>query len=128
MNRNSDLASKIYAIFIAVIKCFILACGISLLLFFFYDNELEFTKDNIKCVVGSIHALLLAVAGVLNLLSAKMWSVEHSSTTASDVIKPFGKAIISNKEKTHEYTRRVVTVHEAGHAVMAYLRNPKMKN
>ena len=123
MNRNSDLASKIYAIFIAVIKCFILACGISLLLFFFYDNELEFTKDNIKCVVGSIHALLLAVAGVLNLLSAKMWSVEHSSTTASDVIKPFGKAIISNKEKTHEYTRRVVTVHEAGHAVMAYLRN-----
>ena len=52
-----------------------------------------------------------------------MWSVEHSSTTASDVIKPFGKAIISNKEKTHEYTRRVVTVHEAGHAVMAYLRN-----
>lgn len=123
MNRNSDLASKIYAIFIAVIKCFILACGISLLLFFFYDNELEFTKDNIKCVVGSIHALLLAVVGVLNLLSAKMWSVEHSSTTASDVIKPFGKAIISNKEKTHEYTRRVVTVHEAGHAVMAYLRN-----
>ena len=35
MNRNSDLASKIYAIFIAVIKCFILACGISLLLFSF---------------------------------------------------------------------------------------------
>ena len=84
MNRNSDLASKIYAIFIAVIKCFILACGISLLLFFFYDNELEFTKDNIKCVVGSIHALLLAVVGVLNLLSAKMWSVEHSSTTRSE--------------------------------------------
>ena len=107
MNRNSDLASKIYAIFIAVIKCFILACGISLLLFFFYDNELEFTKDNIICVVGSIHALLLAVAGVLNLLSAKMWSVEHSSTTASDVIKPFGKAIISNKEKTHEYGKAV---------------------
>lgn len=28
MNRNSDLASKIYAIFIAVIKCFILALSL----------------------------------------------------------------------------------------------------
>ena len=36
--------TKIYAIFTTVVKYFILACGISLLLFFFYDNELEPTK------------------------------------------------------------------------------------
>ena len=46
--------TKIYAIFTTVVKYFILACGISLLLFFFYDNELEPTKDNIKCVVSII--------------------------------------------------------------------------
>lgn len=44
--------SKIYAIFTTVVKYFILACGISLLLFFFYDNELELTRDNIKCFQG----------------------------------------------------------------------------
>ena len=47
--------TKIYAIFTTVVKYFILACGISLLLFFFYDNELEPTKDNIKCVVSIIY-------------------------------------------------------------------------
>ena len=48
--------TKIYAIFTTVVKYFILACGISLLLFFFYDNELEPTKDNIKHVVSIIYS------------------------------------------------------------------------
>lgn len=109
--------SKIYAIFTTVVKYFILACGISLLLFFFYDNELEPTRDNIKYVVSIIYTNLLTVLVITYLFKKLIGNIKE------DVAKPYGKAQIGNKEKTYENIREVTTVHEAGHAVMSYLRN-----
>ena len=109
--------SKIYAIFTTVVKYFILACGISLLLFFFYDNELEPTRDNIKYVVSIIYTNLLTVLVTTYLFKKLIGNIKE------DVAKPYGKAQIGNKEKTYENIREVTTVHEAGHAVMSYLRN-----
>lgn len=111
--------TKIYAIFTTVVKCFILACGISLLLFFFYDNELEPTKDNIKCVVSIIYTNLLTVVVITYLLKKLIGSIKEDVVNA----KPYGKAQIGNKEKTYENIREMITVHEAGHAVMSYLKN-----
>lgn len=112
--------TKIYAIFTTVVKYFILACGISLLLFFFYDNELEPTKDNIKYVVSIIYTILLTAVVITYLFKNLI-----GSTTKEGVVnaKPYGKAQIGNKEKTYENIREITTVHEAGHAVMSYLRN-----
>lgn len=109
--------TKIYTIFTTMVKCFILACGISLLLFFFYDNELEPTKDNIKYVVSIIYTILLTVLVITYLFKNLIGNAKE------DVAKLYGKAQIGNKEKTYENIREVTTVHEAGHAVMSYLRN-----
>lgn len=82
--------SKIYAIFTTVVKYFILACGISLLLFFFYDNELEPTRDNIKYVVGIIYTNLLTVLVTTYLFKKLIGNIKE------DVAKPYGKAQIGN--------------------------------
>lgn len=111
--------TKIYAIFTTVVKYFILACGISLLLFFFYDNELEPTKDNIKCVVSIIYMNLLTAVVITYLFKKLIGSIKEDVVNA----KPYGKAQIGNKEKTYENIREMITVHEAGHAVMSYLKN-----
>lgn len=116
---NCDMYTKIYAIFTTVVKYFILACGISLLLFFFYDNELEPTKDNIKHVVSIIYTILLTALVITYLFKNLIGSIEEDVVNA----KPYGKAQIGNKEKTYEDMRKIITVHEAGHAVMSYLRN-----
>lgn len=116
---NCDMYTKIYAIFTTVVKCFILACGISLLLFFFYDNELEPTKDNIKCVVSIIYTNLLTAVVITYLFKKLIGSIKEDVVNA----KPYGKAQIGNKEKTYENIREMITVHEAGHAVMSYLKN-----
>lgn len=116
---NCDMYTKIYAIFTTVVKYFILACGISLLLFFFYDNELEPTKDNIKCVVSIIYTILLTAVVITYLFKKLFGSIKEDVVNA----KPYGKAQIGNKEKTYENIREMITVHEAGHAVMSYLKN-----
>ncbi|MFR5770774.1 MAG: hypothetical protein ACLUFJ_11145 [Roseburia faecis] len=101
---NCDMYTKIYAIFTTVVKCFILACGISLLLFFFYDNELEPTKDNIKCVVSIIYTNLLTVVVITYLLKKLIGSIKEDVVNA----KPYGKAQIGNKEKTYENIREII--------------------
>lgn len=61
-----------------------------LLLFFFYDNELEPTKDNIKHVVSLIYTILLITLVITYLFKKLICSTKEGVVNA----KPYGEAQI----------------------------------
>ena len=121
MNNNSDILQKTYNIFLIIIKCFFLSCGISLLLFFFYDYTLEFTKNNIKNVVTSIFLILLVTSSFIRLFINQ--SLKYDSVDKISVPLPLETSKINKDNDSQKYKKRMIAIHEAGHAVMAYLRN-----
>ena len=110
----------IHASFLRIVKRFITACGITLLLCFFSEDVEVYTRESIVRVVFSIFlfecllSIFYKVVNYLNTLpdsSTGTWQDTAMATLA--------------EESTHKIdeNRRIVAVHEAGHAVMAYLNN-----
>lgn len=108
----------IHASFLRIVKRFITACGITLLLCFFSEDVEVYTRESIVRVVFSIflfECLLSIFYKVVNYLN----TLPNSS---ADTWQDTAMAALA-EESTHKIdeNRRIVAVHEAGHAVMAYL-------
>ena len=113
----------ISAVIKAVYYCFLTACASVFLLFFCYGGEEVLTKDTCLRAVISIFWLFLIVLVVYKIVTAEVrWICDFPMTSGGTmtVPAPLGNAIETSKEIT-DFNRRITAVHEAGHAVMAYL-------
>lgn len=103
-----------------IVERFITACGITLLLCFFNESIEEYTRDNIVMVVSSIFLFEC-------LLSVFCKVVKYMDTLPSSSSGTWQDSTMTalQEECTQEIdkSRRIISTHEAGHAVMAYLNN-----
>lgn len=112
-----------HCILYKVIRYFVSACGITLLLCFFGKNTETLTRENIKAIVTSVF-MLEVVFGVFS------WYLRTSNTLDTSEGKMWqevaAEAILAGiKPETVDEHKKIITVHEAGHATMAYLKNLK---
>lgn len=101
----------------SVIHVFFSSCGIVLILLFFDDSTKIYTHEEIKSYVISIFLLLC----VLNVI-AKV--INHFvREPAMHLAQPLAKIPSAEEILWKKKDKRIIAVHEAGHAVMAYLKN-----
>ena len=121
MNKLKRIKIKPYVIFSDIMKCFIMSCGIVLLTCFFNYEILPFERNLISALVFMTFIGLVSFLFVYELTVGRRWLLDDDVAVESS----FGKAVKSNQikrcESIAEYNRKVSAVHEAGHAVMAYL-------
>lgn len=110
----------LHASFLRIVKRFITACGITLLLCFFNEGVEEYTRENIVMVVSSIFLSECFLSVICKV-------VKYMDTLSSSSDGTWQDAAIATlaEESTQKIdeNRRIIAVHEAGHAVMAYLNN-----
>lgn len=123
-NKIICALSKIhlYTIFKDIIHCFMISCGEAFLIIFFYWDELTSSIRTRSVFVELVKIIFIVSVFMIIILRIftrdKRWFGKYE--TAYETI-PFG--IAQTKEKVaSEYNRKVYAVHEAGHALMAYLR------
>lgn len=110
-----------YAIFSDIMKCFMMSCGMILLLWFFNYEQLSITKDMIQQSVLVIFILLFVLLGTYEILIGNRWFSDQPIAIESSYGKAARANLIEQSSSIAEYNRKVSAVHEAGHAVMAYL-------
>ena len=109
-----------HAIFAIAVKRFITACGITLLLCFFYENMEEYTRESVARVVSCIF-LLECILGIIGkiVMVIDTWTTTGTGSWQAIAMESLAAESIQKDSKN----KRIITVHEAGHAVMAYLKN-----
>ena len=112
---------KPYVIFSDIIKCFMMSCGMVLLLCFFNYEQLSITKEMIQQSVLLIFNLLFVLLGTYEILIGNGWFSGEVVAVESSLGKAVRENPIERSKSIVEYNRKVSVVHEAGHAVMAYL-------
>lgn len=117
IKKICNLISRInfYNIFESIIHCFITSCGIILLFAFFTYGKAEITFDAIKAGVIFIFVVLYVLRFTLEILTPKKSWTDLSEQGNIEY------AVCVN-EKENDNKMRIDTVHEAGHAIMAYLK------
>lgn len=97
-------------------RCFIVSCGTAFLIIFFYWDEMAPLKRD---VFGKMAGSLFLITLLLLIFSHVLSKVLTGDKCCFDNL-----GIASEKEeKAISDNRKVCTVHEAGHALMAYLQN-----
>lgn len=116
-----------YVIFSDIMKCFMTSCGTVLLICFFNFEQVSLTDEIISRSVFTIFSFLVVI-----LFSYEMsFGVRWFHAVAAESL--LGEAIQitqidRNDDAIAGYNRKVIAVHEAGHAVMAYLKEIKHFN
>ncbi|MFR4915095.1 MAG: ATP-dependent Zn protease [Coprococcus phoceensis] len=121
LNTRRNFNEKFIWIFCNIMKCFFVSCGI-VLLFYFFNEEVPVTKEliqrNVLVICYSLLSLLCAYQITKRMFSDNDYNVITGTSLG------YAKRIIRSENKNDpltEYNRKVSSVHEAGHAVMAYL-------
>ena len=106
----------------AMFRYFVAACGFTLLLCFFNKNVAEYARENIVNVVASVISLECALSILFKVaLAFARWSDTGSLVEQKTYPEARREDVLERDENV-----RIVAVHEAGHAIMAYLKNAKM--
>lgn len=109
---------KFYKIICDIIRCFVTSCAIALLIFFF-DEQSIYTKENARTIVGGIYAVLFILVAMYVLIFER---TRYKATGTTVTTEPIGRAALTNTDVA-DYNRKISSTHEAGHAVMSYLKN-----
>ena len=97
-----------------VFNHFICACGITLVLSFFSENIENYTRENIVTMVAMIFLFMC----IFDFTYSIMFRV--GKYRVGDAA---GKAKCIETHAETDKNKKIIAVHEAGHAVMAYLKN-----
>lgn len=113
-----------YAIFEDVIKLFIMSCGIVLLVVFFNYSAINVTQKQLFQMVYVTFLNLLCLLVILKVILAVLgrtskWHYRNNTICSSNLIEIPEKG---TEIETYTYNKKVSAVHEAGHAVMSYLK------
>lgn len=112
---------KLFGFFCNIMKCFLMSCGI-VLLFYFFNEEVPVTKELIQRNVLVICYSLISLLCVYQITKRMFSDDDYNVITGTSL--GYAKRVIRSENKNDtltEYNRKVSSVHEAGHAVMAYL-------
>lgn len=108
---------RIYKIVGDVVRCFMISCAVTLLLFFFY-KPLLFTEASVRIVVGGLFVFFLVLfAGYVLFLEPSRYKVDGAPV----MVESMGCAVSTNASVA-DYNKNISSTHEAGHAVMSYLK------
>lgn len=110
---------KFYKLICDIMRCFVMSCMFALLIFFF-GEYFEFTKENAQVLVGGIFTLYLSLlAGYVLIFERTRY---RDTSNAVKQTEPTDNAVLVNRDVA-DYNRKISSVHEAGHAVISYLKN-----
>lgn len=112
---------KLFGFFCNIMKCFLMSCGI-VLLFYFFNEEVPVAKELIQRNVLVICYSLISLLCVYQITKRMFSDDDYNVITGTSL--GYAKRVIRSENKNDtltEYNRKVSSVHEAGHAVMAYL-------
>ena len=112
---------KLFGFFCNIMKCFLMSCGI-VLLFYFFNEEVPVTKELIQRNVLVICYSLISLLCVYQITKRMFSDDDYNVITGTSL--GYAKRVLrseNNNDTLTEYNRKVSSVHEAGHAVMAYL-------
>lgn len=110
-----------YVIFTDIMKCFLTSCGLVFLIIFFAFEEfkeLPLTWELLSKNVLVIFCFLVFFLCVHELFFGNRWFC----CVPIETIPGIARKREGNQDDIAEYNRKVNAVHEAGHAVMAYLK------
>ncbi|MDE7423780.1 MAG: ATP-dependent Zn protease [Lachnospiraceae bacterium] len=112
----------LYTIFINIMRCFIVSCGTAFLIIFFYWDEMAPLKRD---VFGKMAGSLFQITLLLLIFSHVLSKVLIGDKCCFGYKRCFDSLGIASEkeEKAISDNRKVCIVHEAGHALMAYLQN-----
>lgn len=121
-----------YGVFTVIMKCFIASCGVTLLILFFDRHVEDITIEMIKQLMSVNFAAFLIVAMVYHVANMIWFRFSLDSAIynsiyrleKSDVIGSVisGKSVEIITPEQHQKELQITRIHEAGHAVMAYLQ------
>lgn len=123
---------KPYSIFKDIMRCFITSCGSTLLIIFFYNGDEKITKNIIQSLVSSIFMFFI-VCITLYRLFEEYRNNDLAEDSGQIVFGSLGtgksfpydgtiKEVFSEQDSPeHKEMTEITRIHEAGHAVIAYL-------
>lgn len=138
MKKIEEIHIFVKEFFKYIIYCFVAACFITLMNIFFDKSEQDITKAVIQNLVWSYFTTLIVIY-ITFLIASKLWrryspdNVAWQKIKYKDYMDNGGYAVKINPLK-NEYTDeeleilKIGRIHEAGHAVMAYLQGFKVDN
>lgn len=128
---------KPYSIFKDAMKCFITACGSTLLIIFFYNENEKITKNLIQSCVLSIFILLIVFTVFYKWLKyffnndlAKDSGLIVFGKQDTGKSFPYGeiKEVFAKQNSSENKEMiEIIRIHEAGHAVIAHLLGVKIE-
>lgn len=118
MNKHISL----YGVFRSIMNCFVIACGISLILLFFYPETEQLTKNEVRSIVHCVLVLNLLMYGMYKLFeNIFVYKMKSKELLLNEDYLPYAVRKSNETQEIEEYNRRVTASHEAGHAVMIYI-------
>lgn len=103
-----------------IMNCFIYSCGIAFLLLFFYPELKEQIKGDTEIIIlyKKIFILNIVLMFGFNIISKKRWfSGESDNQVGKSTI--ILKGISERNDNENYRNKRLISLHEAGHAVVA---------
>mgnify|MGYP000033335454 CR=1 FL=1 len=112
---------NLFNMFCNILMCFMISCGIVLLFYFFnFNEEVHVTKELIQRQVLVICYSLISVLLAYQ-ITKRIFSRGDDNIITGVSVGSLRDTEVNKKDPITEYNRKVSSVHEAGHAVMAYL-------
>lgn len=103
-------------------NCFVIACGISLILLFFYPETEQLTKNEVRSIVYCALVFNLLMYGMYKLLEyIFLHKMKSKEPLLNEEYLPYAVRKLNETQEIEEYNRRVTAAHEAGYAVMIYI-------
>jgi len=109
----------IYKITYDIMRCYFISCAVTLLIFFFYEQAL-FSQESARAMVCSIFIFLLILFAAYVMMFDR--SRYKKSISLQCTVPPVESAMQINSDVA-AYNRTISSFHEAGHAVMSYLKS-----
>lgn len=127
----------VFGAFVDLIQCFVAACGITLLINFFgltteFLNVTEELSRN--AIINEVRAIFFPLITIIILKNVYFWGIDRfleEKLSDGDNMTPTGIGAIASEmdevpceadDKIADYNINISVIHEAGHAVMAYLK------
>lgn len=128
----------VFGAFVDLIQCFVAACGITLLINFFglTTEFLNVTEEfSRNAIINEVRAIFFPLITITILKNVYFWGIDRfleEKLSDGDNMTPTGIGAIASEmdevpceadDKIADYNINISVIHEAGHAVMAYLKN-----
>ena len=111
----------LYSGFKYMMRCFIASCGLMLIIVFFYNGKEEITKELIQSGVSILFICLAFITMFYQVFKAILGYKETQGNIIFGEYYKAEKMDIEPNNENEKLMMEIIRIHEAGHAIMAYV-------